>query len=161
MRPHIFYNFSAVMFAVLWVCMPPSRAARIARLPGGRFGRFHFLGGYALIVGLTWWFPAEAGRVAAFGFSGLWFAFAITLLSRAGLLGRCNLLRFARAARRSSAPPSPPAPVERFQGRRYAGVLLLLLPALVLLNGREPLSWAQNPDRLADVLKSLSFALRF
>ena len=135
--PHIFYNFSAVMFAVLWVCMPPSRAAWIARQPGGRFGRFHFLGGYALIVGLTWWFPAEAGRVTAFGFSGLWFAFAITLLSRAGILGRCNLLRFARAARRSSAPPSPPAPVERFQGRRYAGVLLLL-PALVLLNGLSP-----------------------
>ena len=135
--PHIFYNFSAVMFAVLWVCMPASRAAWIARLPGGRFGRFHFLGGYALIVGVAWWFPAEAWRVTAFGFSGLWFAFAITLLSRAGLLGRCNLLFFARAARRSSAQPSPAAPVERFQGRRYAGVLLLL-PALVLLNGLSP-----------------------
>ena len=135
--PHIFYNFSAVMFAVLWVCVPPSRAAWIARPPGGRFGRFHFLGGYALIVGLCWWFPAEAWRVTAFGFSGLWLAFAITLLTRAGLLGRCNLFRFARASRRSSAQPSPLAPVERFQGRRYAGVLLLL-PALVLLNGLSP-----------------------
>ena len=135
--PHIFYNFSAVMFAVLWVCMPASRAAWIARQPGGRFGRFHFLGGYALIVGVAWWFPVEAWRVTAFGFSGLWFAFAITLLSRAGILGRCNLLRFARAARRSSAPPSPPAPVERFQVRRYAGVLLLL-PALVFINGVSP-----------------------
>ena len=135
--PHIFYNFSAVMFAVLWVCMPPSRAAWIARQPGGRVGRFHFLGGYALVVGVTWWFPAEAGRVAAFGFSGLWFAFAITLLSRAGLLGRCNLLRFARASRRSSALPAPRAPIEARPGRRYAGVLLLL-PALVLLNGLSP-----------------------
>ena len=57
-----------------------------------------FLGGYALIVGLAWWFPAQAWRVTAFGFSGLWLAFALTLLSRGGLLGRCNVLRFARAA---------------------------------------------------------------
>ena len=135
--PHIFYNFSAVMFAVLWVCVPPSRAAWIARQPGGRFGRFHFLGGYALIVGLCWWFPAEAWRVTAFGFSGLWLAFAITLLTRAGLLGRCNLFLFARASRRSSALPSPPPPIEHPQGRRYAAVLLLL-PALVLLNGLSP-----------------------
>ena len=135
--PHIFYNFSAVMFAVLWVCLPASRAAWIARQPGGRFGRFHFLGGYALIVGGAWWFPSEAWRVTAFGFSGLWFAFAITLLSRAGLLGRCNLLRFAPASRRPSALPSPLAPIEARPGRRYAGVLLLL-PALVLLNGLSP-----------------------
>ena len=135
--PHIFYNFSAVMFAVLWVCMPASRAAWIARQPGGRFGRFHFLGGYALIVGLAWWFPSEGWRVTAFGFSGLWFAFAITLLSRAGILGRRNLLRFAHASRRSSALPAPLAPIEARPGRRYAGVLLLL-PALVVLNGLSP-----------------------
>ena len=135
--PHVFYNFSAVMFAVLWVCLPASRAAWIARQPGGRFGRFHFLGGYALIVGGAWWFPSEALRVTAFGFSGLWFAFAITLLSRAGLLGRCNLFLFARAARRSSALPAPLAPIEAHPGRRYAGVLLLL-PALVVLNGLSP-----------------------
>ena len=42
---HVFYNFSAVAFAVLWVCLPASRAARLARQPGGRFGRWHFLGG--------------------------------------------------------------------------------------------------------------------
>ena len=134
---HIFYNFSAVMFAVLWVCVPASRAAWIARQPGGRFGRFHFLGGYTLIVVLSWWFPAEAWRVAAFGFSGLWFGFAINLLTRAGLLGRRNLFLFARASRRSSALPCPVALVDRSQGRRYAGVLLLL-PALVLLNGLSP-----------------------
>ena len=105
--PHIFYNFSAVMFAVLWVCLPASRAAWIARQPGGRFGRFHFLGGYALIVGVAWWFPSEAPRVTAFGFSGLWLAFAITLLSRAGLLGRCNLLLFARACPPIERPHPP------------------------------------------------------
>ena len=135
--PHIFYNFSSVMFAVLWVCMPASRAAWIARQPGGRFGRFHFLAGYALIVGLAWWFPAEAWRVTAFGFSGLWLAFAITLLTSAGILGRCNLFLFARTSRRSSALPSPFAPIKQPQGRRYAAVLLLL-PALVLLNGLSP-----------------------
>ena len=135
--PHIFYNFSAVMFAVLWVCMPASRAAWIARQPGGRFGRFHFLAGYTLIVVLAWWFPAEAWRVTAFGFSGLWLTFALRLLTRAGLLGRCNLFLFARAARRSSALPSPPPPIEHPQGRGYAAVLLLL-PALVLLNGLSP-----------------------
>lgn len=134
---HVFYNFSAVMFAVLWVCLPVSRAARLARLPGGRFGRFHFLGGYALIVGVAWWFPAEAWRVTAFGFSGLWLAFAITLLSRAGLLGSCNVWCFAGALQRSSARPTPRASIEACPARRYAGVLLLV-PALVLLNGLSP-----------------------
>jgi len=134
---HVFYNFSAVMFAVLWVCLPASRAARLVRQPGGRVGRFHFLGGYTLIVGLAWWFPAEAWQVTAFGFSGLWLAFALTLLSRAGLLGRCNVLRFAWGARGSSGRPTPLAAIEARPGRRYAGVLLLL-PALVLLNGLSP-----------------------
>ena len=136
--PHIFYNFSAVMFAVLWVCLPASTAtAWTARGAGGIFGRLHFLGIYALIVVLCWWFPTEAGRVTAFGFSGLWLGFAITLLNRAGLLGRRNLFLLARASRRSSALPLPVGPVERSHGRRYAGVLLLL-PALVLLNGLSP-----------------------
>ena len=135
--PHIFYNFSAVMFAVLWVCLPASRAAWIARQPGGRFGRFHFLGGYALIVGAAWWFPSEALRVTAFGFSGLWFAFAITLLSRAGLLGRCNVFLLACASRRGRPLPAPLASIEAHPGRRYAGVLLLL-PALVAVNGLSP-----------------------
>ena len=135
--PHVFYNFSAVMFAVLWVCLPASRAAWLARQPGGRLGRFHFLGGYALIVGLVWWFPTKAGWVIAFGFSGLWLAFALTLLSRAGLLGRCNVVRVARASRRLSALPGPLAPIEPRLQRPYAGVLLIL-PALVLLNGLSP-----------------------
>ena len=137
--PHVFYNFSAVMFAVLWVCLPASRAARFARKPGGRFGRFHFLGGYALIVGLVWGFPAQAGWVGAFGFSGLWLAFALTLLSRAGLLERCNMLRSAYALIRTTRPrPTLPAPIASAPSRRrYAGVLLLL-PALVVLNGLSP-----------------------
>ena len=135
--PHIFYNFSAVMFVFLWVCLPASRAAGIARQVGGRDGRFHFLGGYALLVGLMGWFPTEAGLVQAFGFSGLWFAFALTLLSRAGLLGRYNVVRLARATRRSSPCPTPRAPIAARPGRRYAGVLLLL-PALVVLNGLSP-----------------------
>ncbi len=135
---HVFYNFSAVMFAVLWVCLPAARATRLVRQPGTRrFGRWHFLGGYALIVGLAWWFPAEAWRVTAFGFSGLWLAFALTLLSRGGLLGRCNVLHFARNARRLSARPTPRAPIEAHPARRRAGVLLLV-PALVLLNGLSP-----------------------
>ena len=37
-------------------------------------------GGYALIVGGAWWLPAEAGWVTAFGFSGRWLGFALTLL---------------------------------------------------------------------------------
>lgn len=134
---HVFYNFSAVMFAVLWVCLPASRAARLARQPSGRVGRFHFLGGYALIVGLAWWFPTEAWRVTAFGFSGLWLAFAITLLSHAGLLGRCNMWRVARAVCRACGRPPPLAPVEARPSRWVAGVLLLL-PVLVLLNGLSP-----------------------
>jgi len=133
----VFYNFSAVMFAVLWVCLPAARAARLARQPSGRCGRWHFLGGYALIVGLAWWFPAEAWRVTAFGFSGLWLAFAITLLSRAGLLGRCHVWRFARAVGRSRGRPTPHAPIEARPSRWVAGVLILL-PALVLLNGLSP-----------------------
>ena len=128
---HVFYNFSAVMFAVLWVCLPASRAARLARQVGGRFGRYHFLGGYTLIVAAIWWSPVAGG------FSGLWLAFAITLLSRAGLLGRCHVLRFARAARSWSSRPAPRAPIEARPGLRSAGALLLL-PALVLLNGLSP-----------------------
>ena len=135
--PHVFYNFSAVMFAVLWVCLPAREADRLARRAGGHVGRWQFLGGYGLVVGLAWWFPVEAGRVAAFGFAGLWLGFAITLLSRGGFLGRYNVLRFARAARRSNARPTPLAAIERGTRRRFAGVLLLV-PALVLLNGLSP-----------------------
>ena len=137
--PHIFYNFSSVMFVVLWVCLPASRAAWLARQPGGRFERWHFLGGYALIVGLIWWFPAQAGWVGAFGFSGLWLGLAITLLSRAGLLGRCNMVRYVHALFRTTRPrPTLPASIAPAPSRRrYAGVLLLL-PAVVLLNGLSP-----------------------
>ena len=134
---HVFYNFSSVMFVFLWVCLPARDADRLARSPGGRFGRWHFLGGYALIVGLAWWFPAEAGRVTAFGFSALWLGLAITLLRRGGFLGRCNVVQLVRATRPSSARPTPLAPIEARARGRGAGVLLLV-PALVLLNGLSP-----------------------
>ena len=136
--PHIFYNFSAVMFAVLWVCVPASTAADwTAKREGGGFGRFHFLAVYLLIVGGCWAMPGYSWKVMAYGFSGLWLGFAITLLTRAGLGQRRNLFLFPRAGRRSSAPPTPLTSAERFQGRRYRAVLLLL-PALVLLNGLSP-----------------------
>ena len=131
--PHVFYNFSAVMFAVLWVCLPAREADRLARRPGGRGGRWQFLGGYGLVVAVAWWFPVEAGRVTAFGFTGLWLGLATMLLRRGGFLGRCNVVQLARAARR----PPPPAPIEATSGGRYAGVLLIL-PALVVLNGLSP-----------------------
>ena len=134
--PRIFYNFSAVMFAVLWVCLPASIAAEAARQVG-IVPRFPFLSVYLLIVLLCWALPAYSWKLLAYGFSALWLAWAITLLNRAGLGQRRNLFLFARTARRSSAQPSPLAPVERFQRRRYAAVLLLL-PALVLLNGLSP-----------------------
>ncbi len=135
--PHIFYNFSAVMFVFLWVCLPASRAAWIARQPGGRVGLSHFLGGYALIVGLVWWFPTEAWWVAAFGFSGLWLAFALTLLRRAGLLGRYNVFLFARGAGRGEQKASKRDPKPAGRGG-WPARALLLLPALVLLNGLSP-----------------------
>ena len=132
--PRVFYNFSAVMFAVLWVCLPARDARRVA---GHRALRaLPFFRGYSCIVGLAWGFPAEAARVTAFGFSGLWLAFALTFLSHAGLLGRGHVLHFARVARRARPLPSPPAPPRRCSPRA-AGVLLLL-PALLLLNGLSP-----------------------
>ena len=75
--------------------------------------------------------------MTAFGFAGLWLAFALTLLSRAGILGRCNVAQIARAACRWPARPAPLAPIEARPGRRCAGVLLLV-PALVVLNGLSP-----------------------
>ena len=134
--PHIFYNFSAVMFAVLWVCLPASTAAEAARQIGIA-PRYPFLSVYLLLVLLCWALPAYSWKLMAYGFSALWLAYSLSLLTRAGLGQRRNLFLFARAARRSSPPPSPAAPVEPFQGRCYAGVLLLL-PALVLLNGLSP-----------------------
>ena len=134
--PHIFYNFSSVMFAVLWVCLPASTAAEAARQTG-ILPRFAFLSVYLLLVLLFWAWPAYSWKLMAYGFSALWLAWALILLNGVGLGQRRGLFLFARTARRSSPPPAPAAPVERFQGRRYAGVLLLL-PALVFINGASP-----------------------
>ena len=62
---HIFYNFSAVMFAVLWGCLPAETAVRLAQRPPGRFGRVHFLGSYAAVVAVAWWVEAGRGAGAA------------------------------------------------------------------------------------------------
>ena len=134
--PHIFYNFSAVMFAVLWVCLPAFTAAEAARQIG-IIPRYPFLSVYLLLVLLCWALPAYSWKLMAYGFSALWLAYSISLLNRAGLGQRRNLFLFAGAARRSSPQPSPAGPVERFPGRRSAGVLLLL-PALVFINGLSP-----------------------
>ena len=134
--PHIFYNFSSVMFAVLWVCLPASTAAEAARQTG-ILPRFAFLSVYLLLVLLFWAWPAYSWKLMAYGFSALWLGWALILLNGVGLGQRRRLFLFARTARRSSPAPGPAAPVERFQGRRYAGVLLLL-PALVFINGASP-----------------------
>ena len=154
--PHIFYNFSAVMFAVLWVCLPASRAAWMARQPAGRFGRFHFLGGYTLIVGLAWWFPAEAWRVTAFGFSGLWLGFALTLLSKRRPFGplQCVVASHALRANRAALPYPTCGPIE---GRPVPSALCRRPAALTgagTAEWPEPLSGPENPDRLANVLES-------
>ena len=135
--PHIFYNFSAVMFAVLWVCLPASTAAVAARRARVGVERFHFLSVYLLIVLLCWAMPGYSWKLMAYGFSGLGLGFAITLLSRVGLGQRRNLFLFTRPGGRSSAGPGAGELVERFQGQRYRAVLLLL-PALVFINGVSP-----------------------
>ena len=125
-----FYNFSAVMVALLWVCVPCS-VARGLLTPrptvGGvwkrwvRVGRYHFLAVYAVLVGLCWAFPAQSWQLAAYGFTALWLAFAALLLARAWGAGRGWEPRMARL----SARP------------RLAAVLLLL-PVLVFVNGASP-----------------------
>ena len=125
-----FYNFSAVMFALLWVCVPRSVAWGLLAprpTPGRpwkrwvRVGRYHFLAVYAVLVGLCWVFPAQSWQLAASGFTALWLAFAALLLARAWGAGRACAPRMAR-------PPAIP---------RLAAVLLLL-PVLVFFNGASP-----------------------
>ena len=134
--PHIFYNFSAVMFAVLWVCVPASTAAAAASRPG-LVPRFAFLSVYLILVLLCWAIPAYSWKLMAWGFSALWLAWAITLLTRAGFGADLRLFLFARAPRRASAWPAASGRADQFHGRRYPAVLLLL-PALVFLNGVSP-----------------------
>ena len=126
-----FYNFSAVMFALLWVCVPRSVAwGLLTSRPtpahgwkqwGRAAGRYHFLAVYAVLVGLCWVFPAQSWQLAAYGFTALWLAFAAILLARAWGAGRA-------CAPRMAPPPAIP---------RLAAVLLLL-PVLVFVNGASP-----------------------
>ena len=123
-----FYNFSAVMFALLWVCVPRSVALVLAaRRPTGgaqrwfQVSRYHLLGVYVAIVCVCWGFPTHAWRLTAFGFTALWLAFAVALLAQAWTAWRW---RDHRAGCRAG-------------GNRPAAVLLLL-PVLVCVNGASP-----------------------
>ncbi len=97
----MFYNFSAVMVALLWVFVPPAAAASLARVrrclpravrgtPVWRsvvrlfFNRFHFLAGYVLTLGLCWSQPDLSLGLNIVGFSLLWLALAGTLFVTVG-----------------------------------------------------------------------------
>ena len=134
--PHVFYNFSAVMYAILWACLPEEKAAAVARRVAGRTGRGWVVGSYALVVALAWWVETGAVRVLAFGLSAVWLAFVITLLSRAGLLGRRNVLQGPRRGRRAAVRRKRRAGPGR--GAGAAAVGLLIVPGLVVLNGLSP-----------------------
>lgn len=123
-----FYNFSAVMVALLWVCVPRAiaqglvtRARPVRRRPRFQATRYHFLGAYAAFVCLCWAFPAWSWQVAAYGFTALWLACMAALIvsAWAGWQGRAE----ARGSRQPSARPA---------------VALLLLPLLVFVNGVSP-----------------------
>ena len=123
-----FYNFSAVMVALLWVCVPSAtaqalvtRARPVRRRPRFQATRYHFLGAYAALVCLCWAFPARSWQVAAYGFTALWLAWMAALIvpARAGWRGRAE----ARGNRQQSGRPA---------------VALLLLPVLVCVNGVSP-----------------------
>ena len=97
----MFYNFSSVMVALLWVFVPPAAAASLVRVrrclprvvrgtPVWRsvvrlfFNRFHFLAGYVLTLGLCWSQPDLSLGLNILGFSLLWLALAGTLFVAVG-----------------------------------------------------------------------------
>ena len=140
---HFFYNFSAVMVALLWVCVPRAIAqGLIARArPARQSPRFqtpcyYFLGAYAALVCLCWAFPARSWQIAAYGFTALWLACMAALLvpAWAEWPGRAE----ARGSRQQTGRPA---------------VALLLLPILVGLNWRESLPRREAAGGLADVLQ--------
>ena len=150
---HIFYNFSAVMFAVLWVCVPASRAAWIARQPGGRFGRFHFLGGYTLIVVLSWWFPAEA-----WAGGGVWLQRAMVRLcyqpiDQGRALGPPQFVSICSRFAPIERPTLPGCP-----GRSLPRPALCRRAAAItcarIAQWPEPVSWPEDPHSLGNVLQS-------
>lgn len=135
----IFYNFSSVMYALLWVCIPPSAAALLfqvrQRLPQAVrskpvwrslvrlfFNRFHFLAGYVLTLVLCWQYPELSLGLNVVGFSLLWLALAGTLFVVVG---------YAWRQLRERAGDRPPP-----LGFKMSP--LLLIPFLVFLNGLGP-----------------------
>ena len=135
----IFYNFSSVMYALLWVCIPPSAAALLfqvrQRLPQAVrskpvwrslvrlfFNRFHFLAGYVLTLVLCWQYPELSLGLNVVGFSLLWLALATTLFVAVGYVWR-------QLRERAGDRPPP-------LGFKMSP--LLLIPFLVFLNGLGP-----------------------
>ena len=92
--------------------------------------------------------------MTALGFSGLWLAFALTLLEPRRPFGalQCVALR-GRGVPSPRPPYSTCGPSMAALPGSTAGVLLIF-PALVLLNGLSPYLGPENPDRLANVLES-------
>lgn len=135
----LIYTFSAPMYALLWVFVPPSAAVHLARAPQrlaesvqGKpvrtrlvwlfFNRFHFLAAYLLTLILCWHHPQHSLILNVLGFTCLWLIFAVTLFVSLGLAW--ETLREQTADR----PPGPRAKTS----------FLLLLPFLVFLNGLGP-----------------------
>ena len=101
----MFYNFSSVMVALLWVCIPLPAATllvrvrrRLPRAARGKpvwrslvrlfFNRFHFLAGYLLTLVLCWQYPDLSLGLNVVGFSLLWLALAGTLFVAVGYAWR-------------------------------------------------------------------------
>lgn len=151
----MFYNFSSVMVALLWVFVPPAAAVPLVRVrrclpravrgkPVWRsvvrlfFNRFHFLVGYGLTLGLCWFFPDISLGLNVVGFSLLYLALAGTLFVAVGYAWgpwrvKKELTPALRATPFDKLRTGPP---RRRCVRRAS--LLLLIPFLVLLNGLGP-----------------------
>ncbi len=145
----MFYNFSSVMVALLWVFVPPAAAASLARVhrclprivrgtPVWRsvvrlfFNRFHFLAGYVLTLGLCWSQPDLSLGLNIVGFSLLWLALAGTLFVAVGYAWKA----VRRSERKEDTHPGPR--IKYGAGSAGHPSLLLLIPLLVLLNGLGP-----------------------
>lgn len=135
----MFYNFSAVMYALLWVFVPPSAAVPLVRVgqllpravrgkPVWRslvrlfFNRLHFLVGYGLTLALCWLYPEIGLGLNVVGFSLLWLALAGTLFFTVACAWR---------PLRERAGDRPPPVFFKMSP-------LLLIPLLVFLNGLGP-----------------------
>ena len=142
----MFYNFSSVMVALLWVFVPPAAAASLVRVrrclprivrgtPVWRsvvrlfFNRFHFLAGYVLTLGLCWSQPDLSLGLNIVGFSLLWLALAGTLFVAVGYAWKAVW----RAGRKEEThPAADAAPLRGGDGGN--GVRRCFYP---LLGGKE------------------------